>query len=414
MKPFLLLLALAVVLSFAMARAANAKASPGEPVPLSSTRSIGDVIADAQGRPVHIVYVHGMRAEGPGAVKPFVERLGREIGHSGSLDRTQRRRVELGAWPSTATVGSSLIWRSEAAWNASAPFVDRYVLKGAGGETVILDEVNWWPLLFPLKCHFLLLPERIVSGADKAHLRLCARRDDPYYPWISETDLVEALSSRPLSGGAARINRALKREIMNWGLSDAVITLGPMRMYVRESLNQAFSLAAQQQHGLAEPEYIVISESLGSFAVLDAFESNEPSVKAVLDRTHNLYFLANQFALLDLGRVEGLPSAISSGGMLAPAAPPPDGAPALSGLKRWATGDGLAIASGTLRQVIAFSDPSDVLTYRVPDIEGATVSNVYVRNTPRWFGLFADPAKAHAGHVANPRVMRIMLDKRSN
>ncbi len=66
-------------------------------------------------------------------------------------------------------------------------------------------------------------------------------------------------------------------------------------------------------------------------------------------------------------------------------------------------------APPAFKQIIAFSDPSDVLTFRVPPIEGITVVNVYDRNGLDVLHLAADPVAAHTGHSGNPRVMGLML-----
>ena len=42
-------------------------------------------------------------------------------------------------------------------------------------------------------------------------------------------------------------------------------------------------------------------------------------------------------------------------------------------------------------QVVAWSDPSDVLTWRVPNIGNVDVVNLYVQNAPHWFWLFESP-----------------------
>jgi hypothetical protein len=38
----------------------------------------------------------------------------------------------------------------------------------------------------------------------------------------------------------------------------------------------------------------------------------------------------------------------------------------------------------------------------------AEVLQPYDRNTPRWLGLVADPAKAHAGHLANKALWKVL------
>jgi hypothetical protein len=307
---------------------------------------------------------------------------------------------------------------TEAEWIASRPFVDRYVFTRRSGGPIVVDEVNWWPLLFPLKCRFLLKPETNLSGVDKKHLQLCARTDDPFYPWLSQDDLKRLLSTAPKSGGGARLNAMLKREIVNWGLSDAVMAVGPMRGYYRRAMNAAFAFAATfEGKSIDEREFVVISESLGSFAVMDAYEHIDAAhnaVRDVLDRTYLLYFFANQFALLELARVGNLPGVFLSAD-LAESAHAPSASP-LQALERWAQhplhAERLSGSDRAARvsQIIAFNDPSDLLTFDVPAIAGAKVVNLYDRIGSHWLGLFENPVTAHTGHSANPNVLRTMFE----
>jgi hypothetical protein len=123
-----------------------------------------------------------------------------------------------------------------------------------------------------------------------------------------------------------------------------------------------------------------------------------------MERTDHLYFFANQFALLELGRLSGIPSAAAVREGDSTGRDP--GQSPLQALQLWAErGDRIADRP---RQIIAFSDPSDILTWRVPPMRNVTVVNLYDRNTPRWLGLVANPAKAHAGHLANKAVWKVL------
>jgi hypothetical protein len=66
-------------------------------------------------------------------------------------------------------------------------------------------------------------------------------------------------------------------------------------------------------------------------------------------------------------------------------------------------------AASRPKQIVAFSDPSDVLTYTVPQLPPVTVLNVFDRNETNWFNLFVNPLKAHSGHSANPRVLSYLF-----
>ncbi|MBO9714201.1 hypothetical protein [Sphingomonas sp.] len=401
---FVLLLVLGLL--FALAQQALAGVAEAGPQPLEATRSLADLI-DA-GVPVHVVYVHGMRAEGVGAADRLAASLVRELGfrQDGAV---KTERLDLGEWPENARFANERIW-SEAEWQASRPLLRRFLLARADMR-VTITEVNWWPLLFPLKCRFLLLPEHDLSGDDKQHLALCECTEPPYYDWVGEKGR-ETLAKRPRGGAAAFLNRRIKQEILNWGLSDAVIALGPMRRYLRETMSQAFD-RVRTAAGDGD-SFVVMSESLGSFVVMDSAEIE--SVADVLGRTDHLYFLANQFSLLELGRLQGIDEVRSAAGgaelrSLAADEPPSP----LAALQRWAGGSARSLRTGDggarPRQIIAFSDPSDMLTYPVPALDGVTIVNLFVRNTPRWFGLFVLPGAAHTGHLGNRKVRAALIGR---
>lgn len=418
----------AFLAAYVLVNVAQAGIRPDDPATLEKTRSLGQLIATAT-KPIHIVYVHGMNADGPGASDTFREGLCKHVARlcpTGFLPHQTTQPLPLGSRPD-ATFLDEPIWRDDHEWQASTPFVYRYVYTRNGAPPVVVDEVNWWPLLFPPKCRFIVLPEINLSGVDKAHLELCARTDAPFYPWISRDQLTEALAHKPISGGGAWANSLVKQNIMNWGVADAALALGPMRTYFRQAINQAFKYAAAFDGAdVAGQDFVVISESLGSFVVLDAFgnvSADSPEAQSVGERTADLYFFANQYALLELGRIHGVPESwtTATGSFTQPlleAAPAPGAASALPHLlRRWAASrpQGPLELVGRPKQVIAFSDPSDLLTYVVPklrDSDGrdlALVVNVYDRNEWSFLRLFANPLKAHTKHAGNKDVLKLMF-----
>jgi len=60
--------------------------------------------------------------------------------------------------------------------------------------------------------------------------------------------------------------------------------------------------------------------------------------------------------------------------------------------------------------VVAWNDPNDVITFRVPKIGDVDVVNLYVQNAHRWFGLFESPGAAHADYAKNKGVLRVMFE----
>lgn len=191
-----------------------------------------------------------------------------------------------------------------------------------------------------------------------------------------------------------------------------MIALGPMRVYLNYTMDRSFAMAGDD-HDDDGAGFVVMSESLGSFIVLDAMDIS-PSVKDVVGRSDSLYFFANQVPLLELARIEGLPDQLPG---LDKRAQVPAGLPTpsstqspMSTLRNWAAGVNLVDRP---KQIIAFSDPSDILTYPMPPIANVIVANVYDRNTSRWLGLFANPAEVHTGHLRNGAVWKVLMRRRA-
>lgn len=402
-------LALALLSLLLLPACTTLVSSPASPPPTT----LGDLIGQ---NPLHIVFVHGMRAEGAEQSADLQRSIRRKLGLAHELPRPEVFTLNAGPIP-PGELGRD-IWHGDVRiWARSAPFLLRYVHESSLG-TVIVDEVNWWPLLFPLKCRRLVVADVALTGADRDHLKLCARgsaqdEKDPYYPWVSTAELRELSSRRPRLA-AAPVNAWLKRELMTWGLADATIAVGPMRRSIQFALNDAFSksLIVQNVKALSashsQRTLAVVAESLGSFAVLDAFQ-NPPTeanagVRQVLSNTGYLVFLANQFALLELAR----PAATDASATAFAAGPQ-------RLLEAWArTPPSMSMgvqpfSTPPVRQVIAYSDPSDVLTYDVPKVDGVSVYNVSVRLARRWFGLVANPARAHASHMKSTAVQRHLI-----
>ena len=412
---------LLLLLARGTAAAAAARVIEGGPDPLSSTRSLAQAIdqAHGDGRTLHILFVHGIRAEGPGASQPFTTRLAYALGDA-VISRSRRLPLTLSPWPQDATMSGkpnpesplarTPIWKTRQDWDRSQPFIERTVIAAPSGS-VMVDEVNYWPLLFPLKCRFLLQREHDLAGSDTAHLKLCAAQG-----WLTPTELANLLKKPPRSGGGAYANRRLKQEILDWGLSDAVIALGPMRHYLNDMIDKA---CAQAIEAGPRDRYVVVSESLGSFVVLDALAERRGSVAALLDRTADLYFFANQFQLLELARIEGIPpaTAITPSTVGSPPTVPAGMAPPspLEALVAWARKDTVTAqaapgaVAGLEKQVVAFSDPSDLLTFNVPPLKDVRVVNLYDRQGFNLFGLLANPIRAHTGHVDNPAVWKVLM-----
>lgn len=181
-------------------------------------------------------------------------------------------------------------------------------------------------------------------------------------------------------------------------------------------------------------EFIVVSHSLGSYLVFstlnmgqqEAVPRNAPAASKgnaaaeddaaqyILERTSLVYFFANQVPILELANMAG-PQA---GGLGPAEGSAPD---AVSGvlnllMTKWKNlretfakrRSGAEEPTAKAPQVVAWSDPSDLLSWRLPAIKGLVITNLYVRNTG-WHWIIANPAAAHGNYAINKEVLRIMF-----
>jgi hypothetical protein len=454
-RPYKALFALALIAGAASRSQAQGKVVPGRPQDVTQISTIGELLQSAGLRPLHILYVHGIGALGagdswtfqrqvcsrlPGCTLPKKELVpdGRDYADSGVFQKD--------ATPPSFKYMGNAVWTKPEEWDASAPFVDHYVLRRGNGGPVVVDEINWWPLVFPLKCKAIMRQEAYLAGPDKTYLDLCAKSEEDkphpgrykFYPWINSDDLKALESIRPKG---ALINRSLKNNLLDWGFSDAITAVGSMHDLFREGIRQLFVKSArfhadrpetdewEQQDKSPQQvdrEFVVVSHSLGSYLVFstlhpeqqelvpqaapgysgsgEASAREDAAAEYILKRTSLIYFFANQVPLLELADVEEskVTEQVSkrmqawrdlrenfrtkhAGENKEPLKPP---------------------------QVVAWSDPSDLLTWCVPEMKPLTIVNLYVRNT-WWHWILANPQKAHGNYDSNKHVLGIMMSPKA-
>jgi hypothetical protein len=401
--------------------------------------------------PVHIIFLHGMRATGSGSSDAFQAALCARLPDCKGPIARQTERIRL-KWDGSFAYLGAPVWKNTQEWEASFPLVRRAVYANGPRPPVVVEEVNWWPLLVGLKCQRLVAHDAPLAGVSADQLQVCSAQgkyaDGEHYAWIKPTDVEGIIKGAGVTGGAAKLNKLLKTEIMDWGISDAVIAAGPIGDLVGRGIGAAFAWAISTplppnipKPG-GTPRFVVIAESLGSFVAFDYYDRHHDQADAlaapgaalssatpdetraayglvqVLDRTDWLYFLANQVALLEFARVQAVPPPNAAGLQ--------ENAPA-RGLRRWATIPNPGRSAGlseTFREIVAFHDPNDLLTFEVPDLgpppnagEPDTrpkVRNVFLSNGPTYLGVIADPAAAHTAHARNSCVLDIIFDGKAN
>jgi len=439
-----------------ISRLGYAGVTEGGPQKLSDVSSIGESLRNAGQRAIHILYVHGIGATGAGdskrfqrSVCAFLKDCSPPAGPD-SRDYADTGLFTNGAQPPNARYLGQQIWRSAEEFSAAAPFVDHYLLKRSKGGPIVVDEINWWPLVFALKCRAMLPGEARLAGPNAGLLGVCSQKTEPdsaspgrfrSYAWISSA---EAKKLTAMPSRAALVNHDLKDALLDWGFSDALMAVGSMHDFFREGMRQLFVKAARfkadgsktdewQAEALdpktTDREFIVVSHSLGSYLVFSTLNVDGANVadaapdssidqgredlaaRYILGRTSLVYFFANQVPLLELANVErARGGGAALGGALQQA---PSMANRINAWKQLRQDVIQKSAPGPATprqppQVIAWSDPSDLLSWHVPSIDGIIIVNLYVRNA-WWHWLFESPGAAHDNYAVNHDVIHVML-----
>jgi hypothetical protein len=228
----------------------------------------------------------------------------------------------------------------------------------------------------------------------------------------------------------AFLNRELKHGLINDCMTDVVVYGGPNGAAIRLAAEEALCNAlggsyvgtdCSVPHGEAPGALAFIAESLGSKLLFDSVlevwaDAENGRDKAMFERvakglagTRMIYLMANQLPLLDvagpaIGFVNGAPGPQRrTSGSIAR-----DVFDLLSRLRGW-TPSGAAPMT-----VVAFSDPNDLLSYRVVpnhlagSLREFRIVNVIVSNDTTYFNYVERPDKAHCGYARNPHVLSMI------
>jgi hypothetical protein len=216
----------------------------------------------------------------------------------------------------------------------------------------------------------------------------------------------------------ASMNGSLKTELVNDCLSDAVVYSGQHGDVIRAAMKLAVchelggTPATGQPCDLtnARPErpIVVITESLGSKVLFDAAKAvyhdvgPDPAARAAMNHRfasiQTIYLMANQIPLLDIASpMPPMSSLDEMVGMMH------------TGRMAMAPERAAAMAAPT---VVAFTDPNDLLSYRllppVVDLASARLINVIVSNAATWLRSLERPDIAHCGYTLNRTVMGLI------
>jgi hypothetical protein len=239
----------------------------------------------------------------------------------------------------------------------------------------------------------------------------------------------------------AKINEELKASLLNDCLSDAVIYAGYRGADIQASMQNAICAAldgtptngacdfpATYRHG--SRRIVIVTESLGSRMVFDAISAlkieaqrNGADALSAFDEAVSpitqIYMLANQLPILALAK----PTLTQAASTTDPSASKtPAMATALSVLsdsrkrhEKKRESDPQLQATEPKLSLVAFTDPNDLLSYRLLTndptvvVTNTRVVNVITSNDTTYFGEVENPLTAHEGYDLNKDVLRLLF-----
>lgn len=471
-----LIWALLAAVALGGAAQARAKVIEDQRGSLKTLTSIGEALDAADHHPVHILYLHGIDQVGAGDSSLLRQSICTKLKlcnladwKNDGVEFADKGEFAPGLPPPALEYLGTPVWNSAEEWSAAAPFVVHWVVHLHGHRApLVVDEINWWPLVMALKCRRVLAPEAYLAGPDPALLQVCSEPSAQipggtgrFYPWIAPDQAQKLEKIRPHS---ALINRSLKDNLVDWGLADVMLATSEMNGLMRDGVRQLMAKSAAFDPASAElpggdgrgkynwsaqlsrddtldQEFVGVTHSLGSYLIFNTLSledsataqagqsaaqdaarlaKEENAVRYIFERTSLIYFFANQLQMLEITNLENAPPAANiyqSRGLTPPPISTNPAANFRSLVSKWKQMQtsfqaGLHpgnAAAGEKVQVVAFSDPSDVITFRVPRIGDVDVVNLYVQNATRWFGLFESPHAAHSNYARNKAVLRVMF-----
>jgi len=215
----------------------------------------------------------------------------------------------------------------------------------------------------------------------------------------------------------ARLNGQLKDGLLNDCLADALIYQGQSHATIKQKMVDAISQVIEESQvqarnaGTSPGPLVLVSESLGSKLAFDALSDMlgpQASGRAraaglrARERLAVVFMGANQIPILSLAEQN---IAHRAPGFLPEDAPPTD---SLQRFLRTMRTPPLAGREFSKMTLVAFTDPNDLLSYRLqasryagPSVE---IADVLVSNASTYFGFLERPDTAHKGYRSNTDV----------
>lgn len=331
------------------------------------------LVEKSGGRPVDVLLVHGMCTHDQVWANNVIDGLVKAVDSNFKADSSSRQAIQPAAAPAITIVPRTVT---------------------LAGGTVNFSALVWSPLTAGLKSQ--LAYDSTGNPSDCSVPGECKPK-------------------------RASLNGRLKDVLLNDCLSDAVIYQGESRQAIRSAMVAAItkvvgdSEAKARAAGVTPGPLMLVTESLGSKVTFDALAemvegSASPQSKLAGDsavaRLGLVMMGANQLPILGLAdqSVDVAGARISAAGSA-----PQD---ALTRLLRLTDRPKLTQGSFSRLSLVAFTDPNDLLSYRLQASRYASpkvdVTDVLVSNDSTYFGFLERPDTAHTGYRSNAAVASLI------
>jgi hypothetical protein len=446
-------------------------ATSGPPVidPDREFAGLRDILNDLpEGGTLEVFLAHGMRADGQQTYAALIGAITKRLDLFTTEDTAKLKPILLvSAAPNVVLDGVHVFGQGSKDGSDWTQFQPRVTIEHwqtrVRQKHVNFYRFEYWEALAFIKCQFVVAPDTRLIGTGTQFGGTTRSKFCASLPW-------NAPGSKQLSNLPEFGNQSIKSEIMEWGLTDAVIATSQFRTVLRQAVREAMVLTARDAiaaapRSLATPggtpggatptipddyryRFAFITESLGSYVISDTLNSLAPppsvtpasasaseaaaseyaeqmrAAKFAICGATQVHMLANQLALLRPSEL-----AVSKAGTPENENSATDGnnaetTPSTTSHAHFFRGceesawksshpqNGVAYGAW---QVVAYHDPNDLLSYYTSDRPGtvgaanAETTNVVVPFAPVWIPfVFANPITAHTGQAKAPAIMDLL------
>jgi hypothetical protein len=229
----------------------------------------------------------------------------------------------------------------------------------------------------------------------------------------------------------AWLNAKLKKQLVNDCLSDPMIYAGAagdvIKSQIEQRICEAFSLGYDSASRTCTeggnpsrlpPTSFVVTESLSSKLIMDAVTqlvngtTTARAFHEAIAEVPQIFMLANQLPLLGLADPQSSKKALQDKSGDGSATADEELTEFIDAIRKSRTvkRGSVPLDGESTFALIAFTDPNDLLSYRLRPRQDANVINVIASNAGTLLGFVAAmPTTAHQGYSKNPRVMKLVL-----